>query len=78
MGDELGRLQHGARPETAGFQRARDVWVFDFEYLAIVYLRPFQIKDLAKTGDAEKKWLGAEWGLKVYTDFAHGLVADVA
>src|SRR6266699_1103487 len=26
------------------FQRARDVWVFDFEYLAIVYLRPFQIK----------------------------------
>src|SRR2546429_2012048 len=44
------------------------VWVFDFEYLALVYLRPFQIKDLAKTGDAEKKWLGAEWGLKVYTD----------
>ena len=60
------------------FQRARDVWVFDFEYLALVYLRPFQIKDLAKTGDAEKNWLGAEWGLKVYTDFAHGLVADVA
>jgi len=59
------------------FQRARDVWVFDFEYLAIVYLRPFQVKDLAKTGDAEKKLLLTEWGLKVYTDFAHGLVADV-
>lgn len=60
------------------FQRARDVWVFDFEYLALVYLRPFQVKDLAKTGDAEKKLLLAEWGLKVYTDFAHGMVADVA
>jgi hypothetical protein len=60
------------------FQRARDVWVFDFEYLALVYLRPFQVKDLAKTGDAEKKLLVTEWGLKVYTDFGHGLVADVA
>jgi hypothetical protein len=59
------------------FQRARDAWVLDFEYLAIVYLRPFQVKDLAKTGDAEKKLLLAEWGLKTYTDFAHGLVADL-
>jgi Family of unknown function (DUF5309) len=59
------------------FQRDRDAWVLDFEYVAIVYLRPFQVKDLAKTGDAEKKLLLAEWGLKVYTDFAHGMVADL-
>lgn len=59
------------------FQRDRDAWVLDFEYVAIVYLRPFQVKELAKTGDAEKKLLLAEWGLKVYTDFAHGLVADL-
>lgn len=59
------------------FQRARDVWVLDFEYVALTYLRPFQVKDLAKTGDAEKKLLLTEWGLKVFTDFAHGLVADV-
>ena len=59
------------------FQRARDVWVWDFEYAAIVYLRPFQVKDLAKTGDAEKKLLLAEWGAKFYTDFGHGMVADV-
>ena len=59
------------------FQRDRDAWVLDFEYLALVYLRPFQVKDLAKTGDAEKKLLVVEWGLKVMTDFAHGLVADL-
>jgi len=59
------------------FQRDRDAWVLDFEYVAIVYLRPFQVKDLAKTGDAEKKLLVAECGLKVYTDFGHGLVADL-
>ena len=59
------------------FQRDRDAWLLDFEYLALVYLRPFQVKDLAKTGDAEKKLLIAEWGLKVYTDHAHGLVADL-
>jgi len=59
------------------FQRARDLWVLDFEYLALVYLRPFQVKDLAKTGDAEKKLLLTEWGLKVYTDFAHGAVVDI-
>jgi hypothetical protein len=59
------------------FQRALDCWVFDFEYVALVYLRPFQVKDLAKTGDAEKKLLLAEWGLKPYTDFAHGLVTDL-
>jgi len=59
------------------FQRDRDAWVLDFEYVAIVYLRPFQVKDLAKTGDAEKKLMLTEWGLKPYTDFAHGLVADL-
>lgn len=59
------------------FQRSLDCWVFDFEYVALTYLRPFQVKDLAKTGDAEKKLLLAEWGLKVYTDFAHGLVTDL-
>src|SRR5882672_8504393 len=59
------------------FQRDRDAWILDFEYVAIVYLRPFQVKDLAKTGDAEKKLLITEIGLKPYTDFAHGLVADL-
>ena len=59
------------------FQRDRDAWVLDFERIDIVYLRPFRVEDLAKTGDAEKKMLLVEWGLKVHTDFAHGLLADL-
>ena len=59
------------------FQRDRDAWVLDFEFIDFVYLRPYRVEDLAKTGDAEKKMLLVEWGLKVKTDFAHGLLADL-
>jgi hypothetical protein len=59
------------------FQRDRDAWVLDFEYIDIVYLRPFRVEELAKTGDAEKRMLLAEWGLKVKTDFSQGLLADL-
>jgi hypothetical protein len=59
------------------FQRDRDAWVLDFEMLQIVYLRPFRVVELAKTGDAEKRMLVVEWGLKVNTDHAHGLLADL-
>jgi hypothetical protein len=59
------------------FQRDRDAWLIDFEYVDIVYLRPYRVEDLAKTGDTEKKMLLVEWGLKVKTDFAHGLLADL-
>jgi len=51
--------------------------VLDFEYIDIVYLRPFRVEELAKTGDAEKRMLLAEWGLKVKTDFSQGLLADL-
>jgi len=59
------------------FQRDRDAWVLDFEYVSIMYLRPFKVEALAKTGDAEKRFMVVEWGLKVATDFAHGLLADL-
>jgi len=59
------------------FQRDRDAWLLDFEYIDIVYLRPYRVEELAKTGDAEKRMLLAEWGLKVKTDFSQGLLADL-
>jgi len=59
------------------FQRDRDAWVLDFDRVEIVYLRPYKVEELAKTGDAEKRMLIVEWGLKVHTDFAHGLLADL-
>lgn len=59
------------------FQRERDAWLVDTDYASMEMLRPYQVKDLAKTGDATKKLLIAEWGLKVLNEKAHGIVADL-
>lgn len=59
------------------FQRERDVFVLDTEYASVCYLRPFQTVELAKTGDAEKRMLLCEWGLKVKNEKAHGAVFDL-
>jgi hypothetical protein len=59
------------------FQRERDAFVLDPEYAGVAFLRPFQTVELAKTGDAEKRMILVEWGLKVNTEAAHGLAADL-
>lgn len=59
------------------FQRERDAFVLDPEYASVAFLRPFQTVELAKTGDAEKRMILVEWGLKVHTEAAHGLAADL-
>lgn len=59
------------------FQRDRDAFVLDPEYAELVYLRPFKQKPLASTGDAEKRLLNCEWGLKIHNEKAHGLCADL-
>jgi len=59
------------------FQRERDAFVLDPEYASVAFLRPFNTVELAKTGDAEKRMINVEWGLKVNTEAAHGLAADL-
>jgi hypothetical protein len=59
------------------FQRERDAHVIDPEYVDVMYLRSFRQEKLAKTGDAEKRMLLVEWGLKVKQEKALGLVADL-
>ena len=59
------------------FQRERDAWVIDPEYAKMTVLRPYQQVELAKTGDAEKRMLLQEWGLKILAENAHGLAADL-
>ena len=59
------------------FQRERDAFVLDPDYAKMVVLRPYQQIDLAKSGDADKKMLIAEWGLKISAENAHGLAADL-
>jgi len=59
------------------YQQERDGWFLDPAYLSVCTLRPFQTMELAKTGDAEKRMLLVEWGLKVRHEAAHGLAADL-
>jgi hypothetical protein len=59
------------------FQKARDALVIDPQYVSIDYLRPMQTIQMAKTGDAEKRLLLCEWGLRVSTEKAHGIAADL-
>lgn len=59
------------------FQRERSAFGFNPEYASIVTLRNFQQLELAKTGDAEKRELLVEWGVKIHNEAAHGIVADL-
>lgn len=59
------------------FQKASDAFVIDPEYASIDYLRPMQTMEMAKTGDADKRLMLTEWGLRVHTEKAHGIAADL-
>lgn len=59
------------------FQRERDAFLLDPEYASVCYLRPIQSVELAKTGDAEKRMVIAEFGLKVSNEAAHAGVFDL-
>lgn len=59
------------------FQRARDGFIVDPDYASLAILRPIQQMELAKTGDAEKRLMLVEYGLKVSNEAAHGIIADL-
>ena len=59
------------------FMRERDALVLDPDYAKMVVLRPYQQIELAKTGDADKRLLLVEWGLKITAEDAHGIAADL-
>lgn len=59
------------------FQRERDGWVLDFGLIRLRDLRPYQVIDLAKTGDANKKLMLREWSLQVDNEKGLGLYADI-
>ncbi len=59
------------------FSRSRTVHVLDSEMLGVDYLRKFFQYPLAKTGDADKRLVGAEYTLKMNNPNAHGVIADL-
>lgn len=60
------------------FQRTSTCWVLDWDYVSVEYLRPFMQTPLAKTGDAEKRLLLAEYGLRIKNEKAIGVAVDLA
>ena len=58
--------------------RDRDVFFLDMDFWAIAWLRPFQTVELAKTGDATRQMLLAEYGLVSKNEKSSGILADCA
>jgi hypothetical protein len=59
------------------FSRERDCHVLDTSMWAVAYLRKMQTIDLAKTGDAEKAMVLAEYTLEARNQASSGIVADL-
>ena len=59
------------------FSRSRDCFVLQPDMWAVAFLRDFQLMDLAKTGDAQKKAMIAEYTLVSKNEKASGAVFDL-
>ncbi len=59
------------------FSRSRDCFVLSPDMWAVAFLRDFQLMDLAKTGDAQKKAMLAEYTLVSKNEAASGAVFDL-
>ena len=59
------------------FSRDRTVSILQKDMWAVAYLRPFKIKKLSDTGDAEKRLMLAEYTLESRNEAASAKVADL-
>jgi len=59
------------------FQPENTAYILDPEYASVGYLRNFRTEVLAKTGDAEKRMIIVEYGLKVRQQKSHAAVRDL-
>jgi hypothetical protein len=59
------------------FQPGNFAFVLDPEYASVAYLRPFRTFDIAKTGDSDKKEMIVEYGLRIKSEKAHAVIANI-
>jgi hypothetical protein len=59
------------------FQPGNFAFVLDPEYASVSYLRPFRTIDIAKTGDFDKKEMIVEYGLRIKSQNAHAVIANL-
>jgi len=59
------------------FSPGNFAFVLDPEYASVSYLRPFQTFDLAVTGDSVKAEMVVEYGLRIKSEKAHAVIANL-
>lgn len=59
------------------FQRERDMWFVNPDYIGIRTLEPMQYQDLATTGLTQKGQMWTNFTLEVSNEAAHGVLADL-
>lgn len=59
------------------FQRNRTAFLLQMDMFQLQMLRPFQVVELAKTGDADKRLLVVEYGLQSNQEAASGAIRDL-
>jgi Family of unknown function (DUF5309) len=59
------------------FQRERDMFLLNPDYIGIRTLEPMQTQDLATTGLTKKKQIWTNFTLEVSNEKAHGVLADL-
>jgi len=59
------------------FTPTKDLYVLDPNYASVAYLQTMTQKPLARTGHAELRMIACEYGLKIDSEKAHGIVADI-
>lgn len=59
------------------FQRERDMFLIDPDFIEVRYLEKPQMQDLAVTGLARRQQLWSTYTLSVLNEAAHGIVADL-
>ena len=52
-------------------------FLLDPEYVSLSYLEGYRTDTLAKTGLAEKRQISVDWGLRVHTEKAHGMIVNI-
>ena len=52
-------------------------FLLDPEYVSLSYLEGYRTDTLAKTGLAEKRQISVDWGLRVHTEKAHGMIIGI-
>ena len=58
-------------------QRDRTALILDTDFWAVGYLRPFQVKPLARTGDSEKRQMLCEYTLEYRNEASSAKVAEL-